>query len=101
MNKYDICGFDKEQELNDLHNDITGYKLDSYTKDMLFTNILNVYSDAEQLDIIEYLVNLLKENNSIYMEENTIEEVYVKGLEKVLKDIKDLKVKEHDFLLDN
>lgn len=76
-------------------------KLDRYTKDMLFTNILNVYSDAEQLDIIEYLVNLLKENNSIYMEENSIEEVYVKGLEKVLEDIKDLKVKEHDFLLDN
>jgi len=75
--------------------------LDRYTKDMLFTNILNVYSDAEQLDIIEYLVNLLKENNSIYMEENSIEEVYVKGLEKVLKDIQDLKVKEHDFLLDN
>lgn len=75
--------------------------LDRYTKDMLFTNILNVYSDAEQLDIIEYLVNLLKENNTIYMEENSIEEVYVKGLEKVLKDIQDLKVKEHDFLLDN
>ena len=75
--------------------------LDRYIKDMLFTNILNVYSDAEQLDIIEYLVNLLKENNSIYMEENSIEEVYVKGLEKVLKDIQDLKVKEHDFLLDN
>ena len=75
--------------------------LDRYTKDMLFTNILNVYSDAEQLDIIEYLVNLLKENNSIYMEENSIEEVYVKGLEKVLKDIQDLKIKEHDFLLDN
>lgn len=75
--------------------------LDRYTKDMLFTNILNVYSDAEQLDIIEYLVKLLKENNEIYMKENSIEEVYVKGLEKVLKDIKDLKVKEHDFLLDN
>ena len=75
--------------------------LDRYTKDMLFTNILNVYSDAEQLDIIEYLVNLLKENNSIYMEENSIEEVYVKGLEKVLENIQDLKVKEHDFLLDN
>jgi uncharacterized protein (DUF927 family) len=75
--------------------------LDRYTKDMLFTNILNVYSDAEQLDIIEYLVKLLKENNEIYMEENSIEEVYVKGLEKVLEDIKNLKVKEHDFLLDN
>jgi hypothetical protein len=35
------------------------------------------------------------------MEKNTIEEVYVKGLKKVLEDIKDLKVKEHDFLLDN
>jgi hypothetical protein len=75
--------------------------LDRYTKDMLFTNILNVYSDAEQLDIIEYLVNLLKENNEIYMEENSIEEIYAKGLEKVLKDIQELKVKEHDFLLDN
>ena len=76
-------------------------KLDRYTKDMLFENILNEYSDAEQLDIIEYLVKKLKQSNSTYMEENTIEEVYVKGLKKVLEDIKDLKVKEHDFLLDN
>jgi uncharacterized protein (DUF927 family) len=75
--------------------------LDRYTKDMLFTNILNVYSDAEQLEIIQYLVELLKSNNEVYTEENSIEEVYVKGLEKVLADIKDLKVKEHDFLLDN
>ena len=76
-------------------------KLDRYTKDMLFENILNEYSDAEQLDIIEYLVKELKKSNSDYMEKNTIEEVYVKGLKKVLEDIKDLKVKEHDFLLDN
>ena len=76
-------------------------KLDRYTKDMLFENILNEYSDAEQLDIIEYLVKELKKSNSTYMEKNTIEEVYVKGLKKILKDIKDLKVKEHDFLLDN
>lgn len=76
-------------------------KLDRYTKDMLFENILNEYSDAEQLDIIEYLVKELKKSNSSYMEKNTIEEVYVKGLKKVLEDIKDLKVKEHDFLLDN
>lgn len=73
--------------------------LDRYTKDMLWENIFNVYSDAEQLEIIQYLVELLKETNEICMEENTIEEVYSKGLEKVLKDIKDLKVKEHDFLL--
>ena len=75
--------------------------LDSYTKDFLWKNIFNEYSDAEQLEIIQYLVELLKDNNERYMQENTIEEVYVKGLEKVLKDIKDLKVKEHDFLLDN
>lgn len=75
--------------------------LDRYTKDMLYTNIFNVYSDAEQLDIIQYLIEFLKSNNEIYMQKNSIEEVYVKGLEKLLKDIKDLKVKEHDFLLDN
>ena len=74
-------------------------ELDRYTKDMLFINILNEYSDAEQLDIIEYLVKCLKNNNEQYMEENSIEEVYSKGLEKVLEDIKDLKLKEHDFLL--
>lgn len=74
--------------------------LDRYTKDMLFTNILNEYSDAEQLDIIEYLVQSLISLQGNY-QENSIEEVYVKGLEKVLEDIKDLKVKEHDFLLDN
>lgn len=74
--------------------------LDKYTKDMLFTNILNEYSDAEQLDIIEYLVQSLISLQGNY-QENSIEEVYVKGLEKLLKDIKDLKVKEHDFLLDN
>lgn len=75
--------------------------LDSYTKDMLWENIFNEYSDAEQLEIIQYLTELLKSNNEVYTEENSIEEVYVKGLEKVLEDIKDLKVKEHDFLLDN
>ena len=74
--------------------------LDRYTKDMLWENIFNVYSDAEQLDIIEYLVKLLKENNEIYMKKNSIEEVYSKGLEKILNDIEDLKIKEHDFLLD-
>ena len=74
--------------------------LDRYTKDMLWENIYNVYSDAEQLDIIEYLVELLKGNNDICTEENSIEEVYVNGLNKILEDIKDLKVKEHDFLLD-
>ena len=92
--------FDKYEELSKLHNDIKGYKLDIETKNMLFTNILNVYSDAEQLDIIEYLVQSLIDLQGSY-KENSIEEVYVKGLEKVLKDIKDLKVKEHDFLLDN
>lgn len=100
MNKYDICGFDKHEELSKLHNDITGYKLDSYIKDMLFKNIINEYSDAEQLDIIEYLVQSLIDLQGSY-KENSIEEVYVKGLEKVLKDIQDLEVKEHDFLLDN
>ena len=78
--------------------------LDSYTKDMLWENIFNVYSDSEQLDIIEYLVKLLKENNEIFtIDKNTetIENIYSKGLEKVLKDIEDLKVKEHDFLLNN
>jgi len=75
--------------------------LDKYTKEMLWENIFNVYSDAEQLEIIQYLVELLKSSNEQCFEENTIEEVYVKGLEKVLEDIKDLKVKEHDFLLDN
>lgn len=74
--------------------------LDRYTKDMLFTNILNEYSDAEQLDIIEHLVKSLKENNEKYMQKNSIEEVYSKGLEKILNDIEDLKIKEHDFLLD-
>ena len=74
--------------------------LDRYTKDMLFTNIFNVYSDREQLDIIEYLIKLLDENQTIYMEENSIEEVYHIGLQKVLKDIEELKFKEHDFLLD-
>ena len=75
--------------------------LDKYTKEMLWTNIYNVYSDAEQLEIIQHLVELLKSTNEIYMEENSIEEVYVNGLNKVLEDIKELKVKEHDFLLDN
>lgn len=75
-------------------------ELDRYTKDMLWENIFNVYSDSEQLDIIEYQVKLLKENNEIYQKENSIEEVYSKGLEKVLQDILDLKVKEHDFLLE-
>ena len=74
--------------------------LDRYTKDMLFTNILNEYSDAEQLDIIEHLVKSLKENNEKYMQKNSIEEVYSKGLEKILNDIEDLKIKEHNFLLD-
>lgn len=71
------------------------------TKEFLWVNIFNEYSDAEQLEIIQYLTELLKDSNELYMQENTIEEVYVKGLEKVLEDIKDLKVKEHDFLLDN
>ena len=75
--------------------------LDKYTKEFLWENIFNVYSDAEQLEIIQYLVELLKGNNETCIEENSIEEVYVKGLEKVLEDIKDLKVKEHDFQLDN
>lgn len=75
--------------------------LDKYTKDMLWTNIYNEYSDSEQLDIIEYLVELLKANQDIYMQENSIEEVYSKGLQKILEDIKELKVKEHEFLLDN
>lgn len=74
-------------------------ELDNYTKDMLFTNILNVYSDAEQLGIIEYLIEFLKSNNEYCMKENSIEEVYSKGLEKLLEDVKDLKLKEHDFLL--
>ena len=83
---------------------VNNMNLDSYTKDMLWENIFNVYSDSEQLDIIEYLVKLLKENNEIFtIDKNveTIENIYSKGLEKVLKDIEDLKVKEHDFLLDN
>lgn len=75
--------------------------LDKYTKDMLWENIFNVYSDAEQLEIIQYLVELLKSNQDICMEENSIEEVYSNGLEKILEDIKDLKVKEHDFLLES
>lgn len=75
--------------------------LDKYTKDMLWENIFNVYSDAEQLEIIQYLVELLKSSQDVYMEENSIEEVYSKGLEKILEDIKDLKVKEHDFLLES
>ena len=75
--------------------------LDKDTKEFLWENIFNVYSDAEQLEIIQYLVELLKGSNEVCIKENSIEEVYVKGLEKVLEDIKDLKVKEHDFLLDN
>ena len=75
--------------------------LDKYTKDMLWENIFNVYSDAEQLEIIQYLVELLKSNQDICMEENSIEEVYSNGLEKILEDIKDLKVKEHNFLLES
>jgi uncharacterized protein (DUF927 family) len=71
------------------------------TKEFLWVNIFNEYSDAEQLEIIQYLTELLKDSNALYMQENSIEEVYVKGLEKVLEDIKDLKVQEHDFLLDN
>lgn len=76
-------------------------ELDKYTKDMLFKNILNEYSDAEILDIIEYLVKHLKDLNNINLDKNSIEKIYYKGLENVLKDILDLKVKEHDFLLDN
>lgn len=75
--------------------------LDKYTKDMLWENIGNVYSDAEQLDIIEHLVKMLDDNQTICMEEGSIEEVYHEGLLKILEDIQDLKVKEHDYLLDN
>lgn len=77
--------------------------LDSYTKDMLFKNIINEYSDAEQLEIIQYLAEQLKEQQSGFCgyEKGSIEELYSKGLEKVIQDIKDLKVQEHDFLLDN
>jgi len=77
--------------------------LDNYTKNMLFKNIINEYSDAEQLEIIEYLVKALMDwqKGAVGYEKNSIEELYYKGLEKVLEDIKDLKVKEHDFLLDN
>lgn len=76
-------------------------ELDKYTKDMLFKNILNEYSDAEILDIIEYLVKHLKELNNINLDKNSIEKIYYKGLENVLKDILEIKVKEHDFLLEN
>ncbi len=76
-------------------------ELDKYTKDMLFKNILNEYCDAEILDIIEYLVKQLKDLNNINLEKNSIEKIYYTGLENVLKDILDLKVKEHDFLLNN
>ena len=76
--------------------------LDSYTKDMLFKNIINEYSDAEQLEIIQYLVEQLKAQQSGFYgyEKDSIEELYSIGLEKVIQDIKDLKVQEHDFLLD-
>ena len=73
--------------------------LDSYTKDMLFTNILNEYSDKEQLDIIEYLVEYLMSNQTFGMEKNSIEELYYNGLMPVYKAIEDLKIKEHDFTL--
>lgn len=76
-------------------------ELDKYTKDMLFKNILNEYSDAEILDIIEYLVKYLKDLNNINLDKNSIEKIYYKGLENVLNDILDLKVREHDFLLEN
>lgn len=76
--------------------------IDDYTKNMLFTNIINEYSDKEQLEIIEYLVKALMDwqKGAVGYKENSIEELYYKGLEKVLNDIKELKVKEHDFLLD-
>ncbi len=76
--------------------------LDEYTRNMLFTNIINEYSDAEQLDIIEYLVKTLQDLQVGIggYKKNSIEELYFNGLEKVLKDIKDLKEKEHDFLLE-
>lgn len=73
--------------------------LDTYTKNMLFNNIINEYSDREQLDIIEYLTLSLMDLQVGFCgyKENSIEELYYKGLLKVLADIKDLKDKERKF----
>ena len=75
--------------------------LDSYTKDMLFINIINEYSDSEQLDIIEYLVESLKELNNNDLDKDSIEKLYYEELDIILKEIRTLKVKEHDFWLEN
>lgn len=71
--------------------------IDSYTRDMLFENILNEYSDAEQVDIIGYLVECLRNNQTFGMEKGSIEELYYKELTKILKDIKKMQQKEEDF----
>lgn len=77
-------------------------ELDKYTKEMLFTNITNEYSDKEQLDIIEYLVETLKALQVCYeLKNGSIEKIYYKGLEKVLADIKELKKQEKDFYKEN
>lgn len=76
--------------------------IDKYTKDMLFTNIIDEYSDAKQLEIIEYLVKALMDwqHGACGYDKDSIEEIYYKGLEKVLNDIKELREKEKEFLLD-
>ena len=74
--------------------------LDSYTKDMLFKNIINEYSDAEQLDIIEYLVNSLDDLQGKDMKKGSIEEIYHVYLSKIQSIILDLKVADHDWQLD-
>lgn len=71
--------------------------IDSYTRDMLFENILNEYSDAEQVDIIGYLVECLRNNQTFGMEKGSIEELYYKELTKILKNIKKMQQKEEDF----
>ena len=73
--------------------------IDNYTKNMLFQDIINAFSDREQLDIIEYLTKALMDWQVGFCgyKENSIEELYYKGLEKVLEDIKELKEKEQKF----
>ena len=74
-------------------------KLDKYTEDMLWENIFNVYSDAEQLEIIKHLVELLKGTQDIYMEDNSIEEIYSLGLERILNIIEEIRDKEKVYFL--
>jgi hypothetical protein len=77
MNKYDICGFDKEQELNNLHNENDLEKeLKEITLKADLDKAINYYVEYASINELKEQFDWYKVNN-IYMLKSVMFESYL------------------------